>query len=529
MEDQIRACRALATRQGYDVGEIYTDRATSGASLMRQGIQSLLHDARQTQAFDVVLAHALDRLSRSQSDIASIYQQLQFARIPIETVTEGTIEEMHIGLKGTMNALFLKDLAKKTREGLRGRALAGKSAGGLTYGYRAIRALDAEGERIRGDREIHPEEAAVVVRILEAYAAGRSPKKIAERLNAEGVPGPRGGTWGASTIHGNLQRGTGILNNELYIGKQVRNRLSFAKDPMPGKRVSRMNPEGEWEVTEIPELRMVDDDLWQAVRSRQGTLVCAGTSVPVRDRRRPKFLFSGLMRCACCGGGFAKVSQDAFGCSQARNKGRAVCTNMTTIKRVDLERRVLKALEHHLMDPGLVEEFCREYAAERNRLQAASLAGRSALEQQLARARADHGKLEDAIVAGVPAEQVKDRVIALDARRRNLEAELAETTAPSPLRYHPAMAVTYRERVGALIRGLGDDNGLEAAKDALRGLVERIVLTPETDGGPSIDLHGALAALLQLATGGEALSRAEKATTPHGNARQVTDNDDEIV
>ncbi|MDT0684582.1 recombinase family protein [Roseicyclus sp. F158] len=292
----------------------------------------------------------------------------------------------------------------------------------------------------------------------------RSPKKIAEQLNAEGVPGPRGGAWGASTIHGNRLRGTGILNNELYVGKQVWNRLSYAKDPTTGKRVSRMNPEGEWEVTEIPELRIVEGELWQAVRSRQGALVSAGTSVPVWDRRRPKFLFSGLMRCACCGGGFAKVSRDAFGCSQAGNKGCAICTNMATLKRVDLESRVLNALEHHLMDPGLVEEFCRDYAAGRNRLQAASLAGRSALERELARARADHDKLVDAIVAGVPAEQVKDRMIVLDARRKDLEAELAETTAPSPLRYHPAMVVTYRERVGALIRGLGDAEGMEAWK-----------------------------------------------------------------
>ncbi|XDA97994.1 recombinase family protein [Sulfitobacter sp. LCG007] len=210
---------------------------------------------------------------------------------------------------------------QETREGLRGRALAGKSAGGLTYGYRAVRAFDAEGERIRGDREIHPEEAAVVVRIFKAYAAGRSPKKIAEQLNAEGVPGPRGGTWGASTIHGNRLRGTGILNNELYVGKQVWNRLSYAKDPLTGKRVSRMNPEDEWEVTEIPELRIVGDKLWQAVRSRQGALVSSGTSVPVWDRRRPKFLFSGLMMCGCCGGGFAnKRSLNSARTSALRRK-----------------------------------------------------------------------------------------------------------------------------------------------------------------------------------------------------------------
>ena len=92
-------------------------------------------------------------------------------------------------------------------------------------------------------------------------------------------------------------------------------------------------------------------------------------------------------------------------------------------------------------------------------------------------------------MAGVPAEQVKDRMIALDARRKDLEAQLASTTAPSPLRYHPTMAVTYRERFGALIRGLGDSDGMEGTKDALRALVDRLVLTPEADGGFDLPLN----------------------------------------
>ena len=62
-------------------------------------------------------------------------------------------------------------------------------------------------------------------RIFEDYAVGVSPRAIAKTLNAEGMPGPSGRTWGPSTIHGNRQRGTGILNNELYIGRLVWNRL----------------------------------------------------------------------------------------------------------------------------------------------------------------------------------------------------------------------------------------------------------------------------------------------------------------
>ena len=65
---------------------------------------------------------------------------------------------------------------------------------------------------VRGLRRIDPSEAEVVRRIFEAYAAGRSARRIAHDLNAEGVPGPRGAEWGASTISGNAARGNGILN-----------------------------------------------------------------------------------------------------------------------------------------------------------------------------------------------------------------------------------------------------------------------------------------------------------------------------
>ena len=531
LDDQIRACREFAGRQGLDVVEVYTDRATSGASLMRSGIQKLMRDARTGQ-FDVVIAHALDRLSRNQADIATIYQQFQFSDVAIETVSEGSISELHIGLKGTMNALFLRDLAKKTREGLRGRALDGKSAGGLTFGYRAVRAFAANGDRIRGDRVIEPGEARVVQRIFSDYAKGLSPNKIAEALNREGIPGPQGGHWGTSTIHGNRERGTGVINNELYIGRQIWNRLTYRKDPSTGKRVSMLNPESEWVITEVPELRIVEDELWQAVRQRQGALKSKDAGVPVWDRRRPRFLFSGLMTCGCCGGGFSKLSQDSFGCSASRKKGLAVCSNRQLITRAHLEGAVLTALEHHLMDPDAVAAFCEAYTAERNRLRASATAGRAGVEKELAQVSRDHSKLVDAIVAGVPAEQVKDRMMALDARRTDLQRQLDRIPAEDPVRYHPSMARTYRSRVAALIRGLGDAEGMEEAKEAVRALVDRIVLTPAEDGGPlTIDLQGAIAALLRLATGRPLLEVARTANTKKvsGVSHEALENIEELV
>src|SRR5580765_1496401 len=97
--------------------------------------------AALNKRFVVVLVEALDRFSRDQEDTAGLFKRLTFAGVRIVTVSEGDIGHLHVGLKGTMNALYLHDLAVKTRRGLRGRVAAGKSGGGLCYGYRVIPAL----------------------------------------------------------------------------------------------------------------------------------------------------------------------------------------------------------------------------------------------------------------------------------------------------------------------------------------------------------------------------------------------------
>ena len=98
----------------------------SGSSRFRPAYQRLLTDAKAGK-FDVVLAEALDRLSRDQEDVASLFKALRYAGVRLVTLAEGDIGEPHVGLKGTMNALFLKDLATKTHRGLRGRVEQGRS------------------------------------------------------------------------------------------------------------------------------------------------------------------------------------------------------------------------------------------------------------------------------------------------------------------------------------------------------------------------------------------------------------------
>jgi hypothetical protein len=64
-------------------------------------------------------------------------------------------------------------------------------------------------------------------------------------------------------------RGTGILNNELYLGRLVWNRLTYVKDPSTGRRRSRRNAEAQIVSLGDPELRIVSDELWEAVKARQ--------------------------------------------------------------------------------------------------------------------------------------------------------------------------------------------------------------------------------------------------------------------
>jgi len=271
IEDQIRLCKEKVAREGWSLVQVYRDAGISGATALRPGYQALLEGAREA-AFDVVVAEALDRLSRDQEDIAALFKRLQFAGIQLVTLGEGEIGVLHIGLKGTMNALFLKDLADKTRRGLRGRVEAGKSGGGNAYGYDIARSYDASGNLVRGGRTINAAEAEITRQIFARYADGESPRRIAFDLNARHVPAPRGGTWCASTLNGNRSRGTGILNNEMYIGRLIWNRLSYAKDPETGKRRSRRNANGAVIAVEAPDLAIVPRQLWDVVKARQAGL-----------------------------------------------------------------------------------------------------------------------------------------------------------------------------------------------------------------------------------------------------------------
>jgi len=526
IEDQFRICREHAARQGWTVTASYHDAAISGASMiLRPGIQTLLADARCGK-FDMVLAEALDRVSRDQADVATLFKHLKFAGLAIVTLSEGEISELHVGLKGTMNALFLKDLAAKTHRGLRGRVEAGKAGGGLCYGYDVVKRLDASGEPVRGERTVNPDQAEVVRRVFRDFATGISPRAIARRLNDEGVSGPDGKLWSDSTLRGHAKRGTGFLNNELYIGKLVWNRQRYIKDPTTGKRVSRINPPEAWIISEVPELRIIEDTLWQAVKARQSILTVEHAAViaavrashaaraanPLNATHRPRSLLSGLLVCGCCGGPFALRGQDRYGCSNHIMNGS--CANSRTIRRDALEERVLVGLKERLMAPEAAAEAIRTYVEETNRRNHARRADGEAERRELDKIARAVKEIVTLIETGAGNRALLTRLTELEEREDEINARLAQSPVDQP-DIHPNVADIYARKVARLTEALRRPDERDEAADAIRGLIEKITLSP----GPK---RGQIDAMLYGDFGRILKWTAQNANTPGAFASGVS-------
>lgn len=502
IDDQIRICTAKAEREGWQIIASYHDAAISGANASRPGLDDLCN-AMRAGRFDIVLAESLDRFWRDQEYIARFYKLATFANCTIVTLSEGKVSELHVGFNGTMGAVYLRELADKTRRGLEGRVRQGRGTGKVSYGYRTVRPpCGSEGEFERGLREPDPAEASLVLRVFEAYAAGQSPMAIAAKLNAEGVTGPGGGLWHAATIRGRSGRGDGLLRNRLYAGEMVWNRRRYAKDPVTGALAERRNPANAVVTAAVPDLRIVPEDLWDRVQARLARDAAPrgqGGEARFWDARRPPNLVTGKVFCGVCGRTYKTIAKDYLMCRAAHDHA---CRNRRAIKRSALTARVCEALGSKLMDPELASEFASGFQAEWERLSAAARQGQGTAERDL---KAVEGKIRNlvrAIEDGAPVRDLRERLTALEAERARLEGALAAVAAP-PVRIPPNVGHAYREHVGGLLAALGEEATTEVLEGA-RTLIERITVTPQGEGDPpGIEVEGNLPAM--LAAGGAEL------------------------
>jgi site-specific DNA recombinase len=264
--------------------------------------------------------------------------------------------EVLFGVHALVDTIYIKELGKKTHRGLEGLALRGLHTGGNCYGYCNVRI--EEGVKL----EVNESEAGVVRRIFGMAANGLSLKIIAKTLTSEAISPPRrrankdNTNWCPTAIHAMLRR-------EMYIGRVIWNRSKFVKSPGTNKRVRRSRPPSEWRVIERPELRIVSDELWRHVQER-----LAWTKKIYGQQKRSgllnrsassRYLFSGIVKCAVCGGnlvitsGRSRRGHRRYGCSHHFYRG--ACPNGVQIRKEWLEGKLLSGLQEAVLAPAVVE------------------------------------------------------------------------------------------------------------------------------------------------------------------------------
>lgn len=160
------------------------------------------------------------------------------------------------------------------------------------------------------------------------------------------------------------------------------------------------------------------------------------------------------------------LNKELYICSAALPLATREPDNRLNIRVKTLEASVLNGLQKHLMDPALFKEFCDEFTQTVNRLRMERSADLIAQRKELDRTQRDLDRAIQAILDGVPGAKLKDRIGALETRKAELQAVLAEATEPPPALLHPNMAETYRSRIEALQEALQEPACRAAAIDS---------------------------------------------------------------
>ena len=480
VDDQLFEIRTYGDARDWTFVKSYKDAAVSGSSIFgRDAYQEMLQDAREGR-FDCIIAEDLDRLSRNPGDLAKLRELMEFLEIEIVSLSKGEpVNELDIGFKGLMSSQFLRDAAQKTKRGLAANIRNGKSAGGLSYGYRVT--IEP------GVIAIDEEQAEIVRRIFGLYAVGYTPRQIAGILNAEGIPGPRGAVWNASAINGHRARGTGILRNELYIGVRVWNRTATVRNPETGRRITKVKPKHEHLRVEVPDLRILDQDRWNAVQAR------LPNRKNKRYRKRQKYLLSGKMKCGECGRNFIALGSQhevKFGCGARRE--RTNCSNRRIISRAIIDNCVLVALLQRLLKETCTEPAVEALIKEYSRLSAHLDSQRPKLKRRLSEITKGRIGLLKLLEKGIQPEALVDRLRSLEEEERLKKRKLSCLPTVDALDVKEALKEYQIAVKGMLQSSLSDNYAYkQEVRDKIRSLIDKVIIYPKDDpSGRDIELVG---------------------------------------
>lgn len=344
---QEERCRQFATERGYRIADVVSDTWTAAEYRQRPGLSELRERVR-AGLVDVVLAYALDRLSRNQAHLYIIAEEFEAHGARLEFVTE-SFENSAVGRFIRSAKAFAAEIehektAERTTRGKRARVARGKPLFGPKppYGLRWNEAEHRYG--------VYEPEARIIRRIVNRYLAGASLRKITSELAADGIPGPTGGSWWSETVRL-------ILGDERYAGKALAYR----------NKTERQN--GRWLRTEVPDgwtaelpegtfPQIMTDEEYAAIQAR----FTRNRAEAFRHNLEPEcyLLRAGYIRCGLCGGNMVAFHDRQrgllrYGCGNGRRGGNVSCRPIS-IDAPTIDEAVWSRVEAVLTRPDIIEQ-----------------------------------------------------------------------------------------------------------------------------------------------------------------------------
>jgi len=466
--------RFIAKNGGTLVPEhVYLDDAISRAEFKkRPGLIALLNAANDKQ-FDAVIVRDESRLGGDTFRSGLVIQDLLESGIRLfyfysdeEVTLDGAVDKFMIAARSFAAELEREKTSQRTHEHLLTKARRGFVVGGAVYGYENFEVKEGD-RRIRVEYRINEAEAKVVREIFQRYADGDGLRMIAQDLQKRGVPAPKAGrrgigVWAYSSIREMLRRDR--YRGVIIWGKQEKTYRGGTKVRVPRSK-------DEWTTIEVPELRIVDDEVWNIVQNKVAQykeIFGAKTRGP-----SPKYLLTGLGRCSACGGMIhvarTRMSYDlvgAYACSKRKNLGSFACENSLRRPITSIDKAVLDWIRDNVLTEKMLTRTLDDLRTRlTNRAQNAA-SELPELEVQVQSVKAELTRLTNALLVSDDKPEIVLRMISeREKRLALLNARLVSArTAPS---IHEAelrnLEKTARERQNEL-RGVFTQDSEEARR-----------------------------------------------------------------
>jgi site-specific DNA recombinase len=492
---QIEHGTRFAKTIGGTVARVFEDDGISGTEFAkRPDLVALLAAAQQKpKPCDAVIMSEGSRLGRESIETAYIVKQLIKADIRVFNYLDGReitmnspTEKLLIQLGAFADEMEVFRASQRITDVQTRRATEGRSNGGrCAYGYRDVVTIDGAGRRVV-TQTIYEPEAVVVRRIYQRCADGAGYAMIAKELTADLIPVGQNATnrtaeiWKVGAIFK-------ILKRTDYKGIKTWRRTSRSDQFQEDRWAAR--PESDWITAAREDLRIVSDELWtrahvRIARRRERTRVTGR-----RDRgTESKYLLSGFVRCASCGGTMTAIKQNpangrqpfVYVCRDRRVYGPDRCDFKPSIPMPVLDRLVLDRLQTYLT-PDTVAAILDDATAER-----APRGDVARWTKELATVDRKIANLEDAIENGGNWAGLRDRMTAQQTRRAELTDAITTASAVQPTTLDRQRAGKILTDAVARLRTRLDPSDVPTVRQLLRDMLQDRpirVYNPATRGG----------------------------------------------